>query len=105
MSRDTDETDRHRIASGARFEHRQPGSINRDCCRDRAVIILSANAISHRRPDPHCRNWVIILLPILRVILMLIFFARERDYKFTAAAVVVLFTIFAGLAIGILAKQ
>jgi uncharacterized membrane protein len=45
-----------------------------------------------------------ILLPILRVILMLIFFAKERDYKFTAAAVVVLLTIFAGLAIGILAK-
>jgi uncharacterized membrane protein len=45
-----------------------------------------------------------ILLPILRVILMLIFFAKERDYKFTAAAAVVLLTIFAGLAIGILAK-
>jgi uncharacterized membrane protein len=45
-----------------------------------------------------------ILLPILRVILMLIFFAKERDYKFTAAAAVVLLTIFAGLAIGVLAK-
>ena len=45
-----------------------------------------------------------ILLPILRVILMLIFFAKERDYKFTAAAALVLLTIFAGLAIGILAK-
>ena len=45
-----------------------------------------------------------ILLPILRVILMLIFFAKERDYKFTAAAAVVLLTIFAGLAICILAK-
>jgi uncharacterized membrane protein len=45
-----------------------------------------------------------ILLPILRVILMLIFFAKERDYKFTAAAAVVLLTIFAGFAIGILAK-
>jgi uncharacterized membrane protein len=45
-----------------------------------------------------------ILLPILRVILMLIFFAKERDYKFTAAAAVVLLTISAGLAIGILAK-
>jgi uncharacterized membrane protein len=44
------------------------------------------------------------LLPILRVILMLIFFAKERDYKFTAAAAVVLLTIFAGFAIGILAK-
>jgi uncharacterized membrane protein len=45
-----------------------------------------------------------ILLPILRVILMLIFFAKERDYKFTAAAAAVLLTIFAGFAIGILAK-
>jgi uncharacterized membrane protein len=45
-----------------------------------------------------------ILLPILRVILMLIFFAQERDYKFTAAAALVLLTIFAGLVIGILAK-
>jgi uncharacterized membrane protein len=45
-----------------------------------------------------------ILLPILRVILMLIFFAKERDYKFTVAAAVVLLTIFAGFAIGILAK-
>ena len=45
-----------------------------------------------------------ILLPILRVILMLIFFAKQRDYKFTAAAALVFLTIFAGLAIGILAK-
>jgi uncharacterized membrane protein len=45
-----------------------------------------------------------VLLPILRVILMLIFFAKERDYKFAAAAVVVLLTIFAGFTIGILAK-
>jgi uncharacterized membrane protein len=45
-----------------------------------------------------------ILLPILRVILMLIFFAKERDYKFTAAAALVLLTIFAGLVVGILAK-
>ena len=43
-----------------------------------------------------------ILLPILRVILMLIFFAKERDYKFTAAAALVLLTIFAGLVIGTL---
>jgi uncharacterized membrane protein len=44
------------------------------------------------------------LLPILRVILMLIFFAKERDYKFAAAAAVVLVILFAGFAIGILAK-
>jgi uncharacterized membrane protein len=46
-----------------------------------------------------------VLLPILRVILMLIFFTKERDHKFAAAAAVVLLTIFAGLVVGILAKQ
>jgi uncharacterized membrane protein len=45
-----------------------------------------------------------ILLPILRVILTLIFFAKERDHKFAAAAAIVLLIIFAGFAIGILAK-
>jgi uncharacterized membrane protein len=45
-----------------------------------------------------------ILLPILRVILMLTIFVKERDYKFAAAAAVVLFTIFAGFAVGILSK-
>jgi uncharacterized membrane protein len=38
------------------------------------------------------------------VILMLIFFAKERDHKFAATAAVVLLILFAGLAIGILAK-
>jgi uncharacterized membrane protein len=45
-----------------------------------------------------------ILLPILRVILMLTIFLKERDYKFAAAAAVVLLFIFAGFAIGILSK-
>jgi len=45
-----------------------------------------------------------VLLPILRVILMLIFFAKERDHKFAAAAAVVLLILFAGFAVGILAK-
>jgi uncharacterized membrane protein len=45
-----------------------------------------------------------ILLPILRVILMLTIFVKERDYKFAAAAAVVLLIIFAGFAIGILSK-
>ena len=45
-----------------------------------------------------------ILLPILRVILMLIIFVKERDYKFAAAAAVVLVTIFAGFGVGILCK-
>jgi uncharacterized membrane protein len=45
-----------------------------------------------------------ILLPILRVILMLTIFVKERDYKFAAAAAVVLLIIFAGFAIGVLSK-
>ena len=45
-----------------------------------------------------------ILLPILRVILMLIIFVKERDYKLAATAAVVLLIIFAGFAIGILSK-
>ena len=43
-----------------------------------------------------------ILLPILRVILMLTIFVKERDYKFAAA--VVLLIIFVGFAIGMLSK-
>jgi uncharacterized membrane protein len=47
---------------------------------------------------------LLVLLPILRVILMLTIFVKERDYPFAAAAAVVLLTIFAGFAIGILSK-
>jgi uncharacterized membrane protein len=47
---------------------------------------------------------LLVLLPILRVILMLTIFVKERDYKFAAAAAVVLLIIFAGFAIGILSK-
>jgi hypothetical protein len=35
---------------------------------------------------------------------MLTIFVKERDYQFAAAAAVVLLTIFAGFAIGILSK-
>jgi uncharacterized membrane protein len=45
-----------------------------------------------------------VLLPILRVIMMLTIFLKERDYQFAVVAAVVLLTIFAGFAIGILAK-
>jgi uncharacterized membrane protein len=45
-----------------------------------------------------------VLLPILRVILMLTIFVKERAYQFAAAAAVVLLTILAGFAIGILFK-
>jgi len=45
-----------------------------------------------------------VLLPILRVILMLTIFLKQRDYQFAVVAAVVLLTIFAGFAIGILAK-
>jgi uncharacterized membrane protein len=45
-----------------------------------------------------------ILLPILRVIVMLTIFVKERDYQFAVVAAVVLLTIFAGLLVGILSK-
>jgi len=45
-----------------------------------------------------------VLLPILRVILMLTIFVKERAYQFGAAATVVLLTILASFAIGILYK-
>jgi uncharacterized membrane protein len=41
-----------------------------------------------------------ILLPITRVFLMLALFARIREYKFAAVAVLVLAIIFASLVIG-----
>jgi len=44
------------------------------------------------------------LLPILRVILMLTIFVKERAYQFAGAAAVVLLTILAGFAIGIVYK-
>jgi hypothetical protein len=45
-----------------------------------------------------------ILLPMLRVIVMLIFFLKERDYEFAAASFLVLLIIFSGFAIGTLPK-
>lgn len=41
-----------------------------------------------------------ILLPSLRVLLMLIVFVRERDYRFGLIAALVLAIIFLGLAVG-----
>lgn len=41
-----------------------------------------------------------ILLPVCRVILMLIVFVRERDYRFIVITALVLMTIFVGFAIG-----
>ena len=45
-----------------------------------------------------------VLLPMLRLILMLTIFVKERVYQFAAATLVVLLTILAGFAIGILYK-
>jgi len=41
-----------------------------------------------------------ILLPTLRVLLMLLVFLRERDYRFTAIAALVLAIILLGFAVG-----
>lgn len=45
---------------------------------------------------------LLILLPVLRVILMLLLFLQERDYRFAATAAVVLAILFAGFAAGML---
>jgi uncharacterized membrane protein len=41
-----------------------------------------------------------ILLPVLRVLLMLLFFIRDRDFRFTALAALVLAIILAGILLG-----
>lgn len=78
-----------------------------------SVVIAAGLVLSlfhERTPFPNGAQVVtagiglFILLPILRVILMLTIFVKERDYKLAAAAVVVLLIIFAGFAIGIPAK-
>jgi len=43
---------------------------------------------------------LLILLPVSRVVLMLIAFLRDRDYRLALAAVLVLGIIFAGLILG-----
>ena len=71
-----------------------------------AGLVLSL--LSERTPFPtqvvNTGVGLVVLLPILRVILMLTVFVKERAYQFAAAALVVLLTIFAGFAIGILYK-
>jgi uncharacterized membrane protein len=79
-----------------------------------ASIVIAAglvlSLVYQRTPFPNGTQIVtagiglFVLLPILRVILMLIFFAKERDHKFAAAAALVLLILFAGFTIGILAK-
>ena len=44
---------------------------------------------------------LIIILPLLRVLLMLIVFVRERDYRFSAIATLVLAIILVGSALGV----
>jgi uncharacterized membrane protein len=43
---------------------------------------------------------LLIMLPIMRVILMLVAFLRQRDYRFVAAAAFVLTIIMVGVALG-----
>jgi uncharacterized membrane protein len=44
---------------------------------------------------------LLILLPVLRVALMLAVFLRQRDYRFSAIAALVLMIIFLGFALGL----
>jgi len=79
-----------------------------------ASIVIAAGLLLslfyQRKPFPTGEQVVtagiglFILLPIVRVMLMLTIFVKERDYKFAAAAAVVLLVIFAGFAVGTLSK-
>ena len=44
---------------------------------------------------------IFILLPVLRVMIMLIMFIRERDYRFSVVAALVLMIIALGAALGV----
>jgi uncharacterized membrane protein len=44
---------------------------------------------------------IFILLPVLRVIMMLVMFVRERDYRFSVIATLVLLIIALGAALGV----
>ena len=44
---------------------------------------------------------IFILLPVLRVMIMLIIFVRERDYRFSVIATLVLLIIALGAALGV----
>ena len=44
---------------------------------------------------------IFILLPVLRVIIMLILFVRERDYRFSVVTALVLMIIALGAALGV----
>jgi uncharacterized membrane protein len=55
--------------------------------------------------NPHMRIATVgivlfILLPVLRVLLMLLFFIRDRDVRFAALAALVLAIILAGILLG-----
>jgi uncharacterized membrane protein len=55
--------------------------------------------------NPHMRIATVgivlfILLPVLRVLLMLLFFIRDRDFRFAALAALVLAIILTGILLG-----
>jgi uncharacterized membrane protein len=77
--------------------------LSHDCDRARALAVARPN-FSHWADIVTVGIGLFILLPMLRVIVMLIFFLKERDYEFAAASFPVLLIIFSGFAIGTLPK-
>jgi uncharacterized membrane protein len=71
-----------------------------------ALALIDWRAVTHGRPILPNMDIVtagialFILLPVLRVIVMLIAFLRERDYRFSAIATLVLMIIFLAFALG-----
>jgi hypothetical protein len=68
----------------------------------RAAAQLPANAPGMRVVTAGIA--LFILLPVLRVILMLIVFVRERDYRFVAISALVLVILLMGFALGMVMK-
>lgn len=67
--------------------------------------VIAAGILSSSMPIVTVGIGLFILLPFLRVVLMLIVFLGERDYRFVAIAAAVLLIILAGLALGICAPK
>jgi hypothetical protein len=67
-----------------------------------ATAVIGLGLILPNMPIVNAGIGLFILLPFLRVVLMLIVFARQRDYRFVIISAIVLLVILLGLAIGAL---
>lgn len=72
-----------------------------------SAVIMAGLAVAWMRHDSTSMRMVtagigcFLLLPVVRVLVMLIAFIRERDGRFTLIAATVLMVIFAGVVLGL----